>query len=494
MKLRAWLFSLSGLVWVVTLLATSVPAWRVTLIARSGQPAAHWRQGAWMIEHHALPADGPLTHTATSAPRLDPTWLSDLVLAFAGHGFGWNGLIMLAAAIFATILWRLYRLLIDEGADALLAMVLTGLGAVALAGRLETTPALATQLLTVLFVAKLRAFEQDRLSSGRLFLWLIPLTALWANLDTGFVVGLALVAMMFLGQWRARRKAVPLAVIGVGALAASLANPATWRLHARLLTFTTDPLWGRYATEWGSPNFHLSSTRGLLLLLALLTLLLTVARPRLRASEVWWLAVWGWLALRAERWVPTLTMVALPILAAHWSVWFRRRRDEEGRTAWHATAAWLRELQTTGRTVMVMAAMILIAVWAWNRSGHPVTVLPADRWPLAAARFVEQHPEQIQGRLFHDAAWGGYLIWRLPAQPVFLDQRAYRYEDDVVRDFAAIDRVTPNWQDVANRRQIGWTLLPVAHGLNTLLGLAPGWNEIYRDEVAVIFGRSVSTD
>jgi len=44
-------------------------------------------------------------------------------------------------------------------------------------------------------------------------------------------------------------------------------------------------------------------------------------------------------------------------------------------------------------------------------------------FPRGAVEFLERNP--LPGRLFHVYAWGGYLLYRLPDRPVFIDGRAH---------------------------------------------------------------------
>ena len=96
----------------------------------------------------------------------------------------------------------------------------------------------------------------------------------------------------------------------------------------------------------------------------------------------------------------------------------------------------------------------------------------------------------IQGRLFHEWVWGGYLIWHMPEMKVFIDGRADPYGPaGVVKDYvSAVSNEDP--QAVFDKYQIEYVLMPPASPLAIFLKSSQMWNIQYRDETSVLFHRS----
>lgn len=73
--------------------------------------------------------------------------------------------------------------------------------------------------------------------------------------------------------------------------------------------------------------------------------------------------------------------------------------------------------------------------------------------------------------------WGGWLIWRAPETPVFVDGRLTPYLGGVLDDYRRIVTAAPDWQEAIARRRVRSLLVaptdPVAVRAREL-----GWNEI----------------
>ena len=484
-----WRPSLSTAIGLVCFLGIIFSNWRLVLISADGDPCLHWRIGNWMIEHHHVLTAECFSHTRAGTAVITMEWLSQLAYATAGNLLGWNGFVLVAAALIAGTLWALHRLLLAEKCDDLLALLLVMLAALAMSHHWLARPHLFTHLILVGWVWELRAFDSGRHSATRLFLTLTPLLALWVNLHGGFLAGLILVGLFTVGNLTRPSVALPLAVLALVCVIASFANPNGWKLDAYLLEFFRQPSLAGYTNEFGPVNFHAGGMRGFLLLLGALTLLLVATRPRLRMLEVLLVAAWGYLALKYVRNVPVFTIVVTPILAVHGSDWLRRRQQETGRTTWHRLSARLTALRTSrGNPAWVTLALaIVLAVQA--RPGGLRTELLADRFPIAAVNRLQAEPELVRGEMFNAYGYGGYLIFALPERKVFIDGRNDLYGAAFLKEFDQVDEARPGWDVVLEKYKVGWTILPVAHRLNRVLELEPGWERVYGDDTTLIFRR-----
>jgi hypothetical protein len=112
--------------------------------------------------------------------------------------------------------------------------------------------------------------------------------------------------------------------------------------------------------------------------------------------------------------------------------------------------------------------------------------LVSERYPVAAVDFLEQ--EGLAGeRGFNSYNWGGYLIWR--GIPVFVDGRADVYGDEFLRRYFRTFGGQQNWQEPLDEYEVEYVLVERGGHLAVLLAAAEGWEEAYRDDVAVIFVR-----
>ena len=500
-----WLPTIGLSLWLIFILALSLSQWRLVMINADGDPSLHWRIGQWMIEHRAVIHADVFSHTRPGKTVVTMEWLTEVAFAAAGNALGWNGIVLLAAAFIATSLWILYRQLLSEGNDVLLSIGLTLLAATTCSMHWLARPHVVSFALLTFWAWQLRAFEQGRLSTRRLFVVLVPLTALWVNLHAGFLTGLMLIGVHFVGagtelltqdaaqRTTTRGRMAVFMLLGASCLVASLANPNGWKLHAYILDFLQYPKLVGLVNEFRSPDFHSNSTRGFLVMLLALAFTLVVARPRLSRTEILLVGWAGCFALRWARNLPIFAIVVTPILAQHLTLWLQGPRDS-GLLMWYRRICnKVSEInrRADGRCLVGIVLVMLLLVVAKPRvvGGEPIlaTELLTNRFPVAAVQFLQQPPPPVHGEMFNDYGWGGYLMLALPAHKVFVDGRNDFYGSELIQDFDTVNRAHPGWDDVLQKYKVGWTILPRAHPLNQLLALRKDWSLSYTDDVAAIY-------
>jgi hypothetical protein len=499
---RWWLPSLSTWLWLLFFLGLSLSNWRLVMINADGDPCLHWRIGNWMIEHHEVIRADHFSHTRDGAPLVSKEWLSEMLFASVGNLLGWNGIVLLSAALIARCLWLLHRMLLAEGNELLLSTGLVLLAATACSMHWLARPHLFTHVLSVVFLWQLRAYEQGRVSAARLYAWLVPLMALWTNLHGAFFTGLVLIGVFLVGNFLrlrsdsgAGRRSRMLGLLLVACLLASLINPNNWRLHAHILEFLRTPIVAKLANEFRSPNFHSGGMTGFAMQLLVLAVMLIVARPRLSSTDILLIGVWGYFALHAVRNVPVFALIVTPILAEHLNAFLRDARETAAvrlyrRISAVASAADQRGGGKLWGTFAVLA-MLFVAAKPRLVGGEPIlaTEIMTNRFPVAAVQFLQTQPDAVGGEMFNDYGWGGYLMLTLPKRKVFMDGRNDFYGEAIVKEFKAVADVRPGWETILEKYNVGWTILPSKHALNTVLALHPGWKVVYTDEVAAIRAR-----
>jgi hypothetical protein len=508
MNARRWLLpSLTQGIWIAFFLGITLTDWRLVLINADGEPCLHWRIGRWMIEHRAVIHTDAFSHTRAGAPFITKEWLGEVLFAAAGDTLGWNGIVLLSAGLIATCLWLLHRQLLAEGNDLLLSTALTLVAAMSCSVHWLARPHLFTHLFAVVFAWQLRLFDRGKLPTRQLFARLVPLMALWVNLHGAFFTGFVIIATFFMGRVvllakspQAERPAVrsklsDLTVLAVACALATLVNPNGWRLSAHVVEFLRDPILSRYTNEFRSPNFHTSGIQGCLIALALLALTLIIVRPVPTATDVVIIGTWGLLALLSSRNVPIFALLITPILAGYWQTALTSAKSGRLIEFYRRVSANVTSLDRSadGRVTMALAFVVLLAVAAKPQvlGGPPVveTGMLTNRFPVAAVRFVADNPRAVNGEMFNDYGWGGYLMLSLPDHAVFVDGRNDFYGPELVKEFDDVNKVRPGWDAILQKYDVGWTILPRGHGLNMLLALRKDWSLAYTDEVAAIYTR-----
>jgi hypothetical protein len=97
---------------------------------------------------------------------------------------------------------------------------------------------------------------------------------------------------------------------------------------------------------------------------------------------------------------------------------------------------------------------------------------------------------KIQGRMFHEWVWGGYLIWHMPESKVFIDGRGEPYgPTGVFKDYMSAVSIQ-NPQAVLDKYQVEYVLMPADSPLAKFLESSPRWTVRYSDDTSVLFHRS----
>ncbi|HXI83501.1 MAG TPA: hypothetical protein VNL17_05355 [Verrucomicrobiae bacterium] len=499
-RAHGWLPSLSATIWITLFLGLSLTNARVVLISADSDTALHRRLGEWMIQHHAILHHDLLLHTFHET-AVAKEWLSEVLFAAAARWFGWNGFVLIAALVIATIFWLLHRQLMAEGSDALLATGLVLVAMLACSMHWLARPHIFTHLLTLIFAWQLRWYQRGRVSTRQLFLFLPPLMALWTNLHGAFISGLVLIGMYALGsaitarsQPLLRKRARIFTILLLTCGAASLLNPNGWGLHLYVLGFLKLSELSTVTTEFTSPDFHTAGMQGFLLFLFLLGAALLIIRPKFDATDVLVVGGWGYLTLLAARNVPLFIFIVTPLLAQWINEFLLSNESSRWCRLYRGWAAGIISRDGPTSTAIIIAAVVcvtLVMAKPTLAGGGPVLVtdFPPDRYPVEAVDWLRAHPDVVRGEMFNLFLWGGYLEYSLPKYKTFIDSRNDFYGLGLVREFHTASDPKPGWDAVFAKYHVDWTILPVQHPLNQVLQLRQDWQLVFSNSHTLVYSR-----
>jgi hypothetical protein len=317
----------------------------------------------------------------------------------------------------------------------------------------------------------------------------------WCNCHRGFAIGLLLVAIFAAASfvdrvvgrtvgWGPTRTLVGLFVAMAGA---SVINPWGWGLHASTAEYLgMESI--RYWNEYRSPDFLSGGSAVVAFEIMILALVAALAFGRARFD---WLEVllmvlflhWG---LQSLRHTNLFAIVAAPPIARGiWSLCERapalaRRLAEMGRQQAASAGGWF-------QVGCVSAAFLCLAL-RWD--GFFRRDFDGIWLSRGANEYIEAHLGSL-GRPFNTDDLGGSLIYRFwPRLRVFVDDRNELYGDRFILDeYFAVRDIRPNWREVLDRFGVDSAIVGSGSPQDTLLAVAAGWRECYRDVKNVIFLR-----
>ena len=437
-------------------------AFAIAVSLPGGDPDTYWHLASakWMVEHGALLRSDVFSSTVPGQPYSVGEWLGQLALYGAYALAGWTGLALLRATLVAVAAFFLTRAAMRVAPTAFAVAV----AAFALAlSEISWTdrPQLFSLALFPLLLDLLLAARDGR---PRLLVAVPPIILLWTNLHGGYALGLALVAIFAAEAVLLRRAAIPFVAALTLALGASFIDPGSLGLGAAAAHAASPP---RFIVEEAPPDV-LKPAGFVFALFALATVAVAIARGG-SLLDALLLAPLVWLGLSAQRQMTYLVFAATPFIASGaaelWARWRPGSRFVLPRPAVVGVGVGI---------AAVVVASVATAPFAPNETAYPQVARAA----LAST----------SGNLLNEYDWGGYLIWRVPGRPVFIDGRLFVFLPEVLTDYEEMIFMRTRWRDDLDRYAISEVLL---HPDRPLVGALRerGWVVLAEDANAVLLQR-----
>lgn len=462
----------------------------------------HLSVGEQVLRTGQIPEADSWSATAAGRPYFAHGWLSGVIYAWL-HGIGPFAVTLWRAALALAIAGLMVLALPARARRGAFALPLLVVATYVIAYRLSVRPHLASLLCFAALVLALEGWRVHR--SWKRCAWLPVLFALWANLHGGFLYGLGVLGLFTVGvalqvALEAKRGSKRLASEGfewadvkqlallTGACTlATLLNP--FGLRALLFPITMaegNAFLKEFITEWESP-FTASFREGnafvfvayvLFLVAAWVPVLLTLSR-RIPLDFLLLLTV-SVMSARANRFLPYLPLVGLPIAVRAWTELSAARG-----WSWARRRVWL-ELAAIG-------ALLFAAVQFGFAHGpsrlRPTGIGYGGSMPYAeVARMKELG---LEGVVFNELADGALLIHELgPAVKPVMDARVDVYGRELYEEYRASRETPPAFLAYVERHRVELVFVYTQRELMAaFLTQHPDWEPVFRTGTHVLFAR-----
>jgi hypothetical protein len=452
----------------------------------------HLRSGQYIAQTMAVPTTDPFSHTRGGQPWIDHGWLAQLFWYGLYTLGGWPALSLgLAALVTLTfaLVWQ-----VTPGNLYVRAFV-TVLGAITSAVIWVARPQMVSFALAGLILFMLEKYKR----AGRPWIYALPLVILlWANIHGGFAIAFMLVGAYVVGETFNRLTRHPddpgLTWRQIGALLIILAisfalvavNPYGWQMWFYPFRTVGIGALRDFIQEWRSPDFHLSHTWPFIAMLLLTVAALGRTTRLADWSDLAMVGLWAGWSFFAARNIGLYGLLTIPALARYAdAAWGRYLPVSPG------PDRLLRPTRSANRLNWVLLGLVSVA--ALIKIGvalNPPAALKAeqDSLPAGAVAYIQQH--RPAGPLFNSYNWGGYLIFKLwPDYPIYIDGRTDLYDDAFIRRYLNVMSAGEDWPKTLDGDGINLVLVESGSTLAKFLGPDPAWQELYRDELSVVFGR-----
>jgi hypothetical protein len=304
------------------------------------------------------------------------------------------------------------------------------------------------------------------------------------------LIGLAIVGI-HLDAWSNREKlssSLPqlktLFMVLVACMLAACLNPHGIWIYKFPFEIFLSPIQQQTVNDWLSPNFHQSEAVPLFMLIlgTIAAFALSPKRPKL--SEVILFLATLYMTLKSQRHVAILALVAVPLMADYLQNWITARSDGK---LFGPVAPNGGNRRATIVTVLFLLPLVVFA-WKLKTTVFEAPAQVAIDAPVKAVEYMQQN--RIVGKTLTDPnIWGGYLIWKMPSNPVYIDGRIDMYGDEFVKEYLYITLGYIDWGEPLDRYGVQIAIVAPKSVLATGMRNAPNWQQVYQDELAVVFTR-----
>lgn len=363
----------------------------------------HLAAGRFIVENGQFLRTDVFSHTYYGAPWINFEWLSQVALYLIYKPFGLWGLYAAKTLLCAAIVFLLWVIARQVGAKGPVLFLLTWVGFKTVQPRLQDRPELATLLFMGLLVCGLLWAREKTAKTQRLPWMVFAVFVLWANAHGGFIYGIGVIALFYLGALLSNEKAAYQRLLLLSLAAAVLGTfvnpygPKLWKIFWEVYGQLKDAR--ALISEWKATSIQELPFFWALYLVSAAVLvggfLQGKFKIRFWAPAVLAFAVWSTLFYRNTALLP---FVALPFLGSflrvkkhHWTLW-------------------------------VLVCLPLLIEIKTLRRPFPKEPLVKNTFPIRACDFVRD--QNIDGTMFNNYGIGGYIAWALgPTRRLFMDER-----------------------------------------------------------------------
>lgn len=457
----------------------------------------------------------PLLQDMFSVTRMDTEWTNVYWLpdAFMAWLFSWSSYLGLSAFVTALAVGSMAITYLQSEGPPLLKSAALLLGSVVASTVWSPRPQTVSLLLFALVAYLLYRYKWKLAANGRQndYLWALPVIfLLWGNTHGGFPMGFLLIAAVIGGELLNYLFAIPtpcplpprkLLRLGLWTALSALAvivNPNgidVWLLSTKTVGMNVIQT---LIPEWASPDFHVLVQQSMAWLLLAVIAAIALSGRVIDGGDLLAVLGFAYMALLSGRFFGPFALVAVPVLTRYGSAALARAQAHAPLNRLFANRKPPEPDSTAARRFKKAVNLLLVALLAFAAFAklyivtHPALVNSYLRqgYPVAAVEWLEDN--RPGARLFNEYNWGGYLQWQARSAQIFIDGRTDLYGDALILAWMDALNAKPGWENLLDRYSVDIILLAPDRPLLGELSQA-GWELLYEDDQAVIYGREPQT-
>lgn len=457
----------------------------------------HIRAGEFIIENRKIPDADIFSFLSPALSWTLHEWSAEVIMALV-HRLGHiTGIVILFSFLIALSGYLVFTLLLKPRANLIISSIAALLVTFSSASNWLARPHIFSFVLFIIWYHLLNNYQYR----DRNHLYILPvIMAAWVNLHGGFILGLILLGIFFVGNfaqycfaassdrgpWLEKTRWLG-TILFLSALAALL-NPYGYDSLLFPFRVVQDKFLMDTIVEYLSPNFHSNLVVPFELLLLATITVFAVSTSKVDVIELTLIVLFAHMALFSSRHIPLFAFIAGPILAKH-SQWAFERVDRPFIARLKQRLDNLSVVdQSTVRFLWPAVAFIIGLTLAFT--GAIKHDFDGNWVPAKAVAFIQK--ESISGNMFNNDEFGDYVIYAAwPKYRVFIDGRTDMYGAARVKEYLTITRAQEGWESLMDKYQMTWVFHEANSILSRILLERTDWKLVYSDKVANIFVKSL---
>lgn len=447
----------------------------------------HIRVGQEILATHHWPTTDPYSFTVAGQPWMAYEWLGEVLLGGVARLAGLQGLMALLIILASAVILALYAYTTLRSGNSKAGFVACAVLYALTTPFFSMRPQMLGYFFLILTLIALERFRQGKPG----FLWSLPLVFLaWVNTHGSFIIGLGTIIVYWLAglrkfelggiearEWTAAQR-VRLELIFLLCLAVLPITPYGTRLAVYPFDMAlSQPVNVANIMEWQPMPFNLLGGKIFLVLLLGFFVAQIAFRLTWRAEELVLFLFGTMMACLHVRFLVLFVPFFAPLLVTIFARWVPGYDSKKDRFALNAA----------------LMALVLGAIVHYFPSNAEMRKLVAKTYPAEAVQYIQQHP--APSPMFNTYLFGGYLVWALPEQKVFIDGRGDVFErGGVLSDYLHIANLKPGALAVLDSYHVQSCLVERDEALTVALSASPEWKRIYSDRVSALYVRNPGTD
>jgi len=457
----------------------------------------HLKTGQLILQNRQIPHIDWYSYTMPNFPWIAHEWLTDILIYLIYSIFGYFAL----SFIFALIS-TLSVFIVVSARKIKYSFIPAILGTLALLPFVGVRP----QMITILFLAIIYVLIKKFLWSqqNKKIFFLLPLIfILWANLHGGFFIGLFLLFLFFVIKLfhyfknNLKNNLFPfdILLILLGCILATFINPYGPYIYREVFSTIIDPFLKFHINEW-LPLFYNLNLFLIIYLGTFIGLLICLYKDFSFFDDLFIPIIFLLLGISSTRNFALFVIISIPLITDFLLITSRKANKRKKN--------YFKE-NLKSPVVIFFLSVGFLCIFMSNINQGLIT---NNTYPYKAITYLKSHP--IKGNMFNVYDWGGFLIWNLPENKVFIDGRmpSWQYNNKYVfKDYVDMTKDKNSCQDLLKKYDVKYALVKKKETENNIIDkwlynsfnhqasnksfkemfIDLGYTIVYQDEIAIIF-------